>query len=152
MARLTSQEVVLIKARRVARLATADAYGAPHLIPICFAYDGEHFYSVLDCKPKRTSLTRLKRVRNILSNGSVALVLDHYEEDWGRLWYVLVTGTAMLIYEGDEHQRSISLLKEKYSQYRNMDIDENPVIKITPARITSWGKVPQDEEERNRER
>ena len=146
MPQLTPQERALIVARRVARLATADAHGAPHLIPICFAYDGDHFYSVLDRKPKRTSLTKLKRVRNILSNPNVALVLDHYEEDWDRLWYVLVTGVAQLIQEGEERRDAIGLLREKYPQYRNMDIDGNPVIKITPTRITSWGNVPEGEE------
>ena len=129
-------------AARVARLATADGLGAPHLVPICFAYDGEYVYSVLDRKPKRTSLTKLKRVRNILSNPSVALVLDHYEEDWGRLWYVLMTGTARLIHRGEEHQHAIKMLREKYPQYRDMDIGENPVIKVTPSRITSWGDIP----------
>ncbi len=146
MAQPTSREVEFINARRVARLATADAQGAPHLIPICFAYDGEHIYSVLDRKPKRTSLTGLKRVRNILSNPNVALVLDHYEEDWSRLWYVLVTGTAQLIEAGDgeagdEQRHAVGLLREKYVQYRDMDVGENPVIKITPLRITSWGEA-----------
>ena len=142
MLRLTAQEAAVIAAAQVARLATADSLGAPHLVPICFACDGESVYSVLDRKPKRTSLTKLKRVRNILSNPRVALVIDHYEEDWGRLWYVLVTGTALLIHQGEEHQHAIKVLREKYPQYRDMDIDENPVIKITLARITSWGNIP----------
>ena len=145
MSGLTPQESDVIKCRRVAHMATADAQGAPQLIPICFAYDGEHFYSVLDRKPKRTPLTRLKRVRNILSNPNVALVLDHYEEEWSSLWYVLVTGTAQLIHGGDEHRRAVDLLKEKYQQYREMGIDCNPVIKVTPSRITSWGKVAEGE-------
>ncbi len=140
---LTSQESALIKAGRVARMATADAQGAPHLIPVCFAYDGSYFYSVLDRKPKRAALTRLKRVRNILSNPNVALVLDHFEEDWSKLWYVLVTGTAQLVHAGEEHRRAIAVLREKYPQYRDMDIDENPVIRITPTRVTSWGALPQ---------
>ena len=124
------------------RMATADAHGAPSLIPVCFAYDGHHLYSVLDRKPKRTALTRLRRVRNILSNPAVALVLDHYQEDWSGLWYVLVTGAAQLIYEGPEQRRAIALLREKYPQYREMDIGENPVIRITPSRVTSWGALP----------
>ena len=145
MATLTSQEAAVIEARRVARLATADAQGVPHVISICFAWDGDRFYSVLDRKPKRTSLMRLKRVRNILSNPNVALLLDHYEEDWARLWYVLVTGTAQLIQEGEEHRHAIGLLREKYPQYRHMDMGESPVIKVTPERITSWGAVPPGE-------
>ena len=145
LAQQTSRESSLIQATPVARLATADARGVPHLIPICFAFDGHYFYSILDRKPKRAPLSRLKRVRNILSNPNVALVLDHYEEDWGRLWYVLVTGTAEIVQEGEEHGRSIALLKEKYSQYRDMGIEGNPVIKITPSRITSWGSLTEEE-------
>ena len=122
----------------VARLATADNRGVPHVIPICFAYDGTRFYSVLDQKPKRTSLMKLKRVRNILSNPNVTLLLDHYEEDWARLWYVLVSGTAQLIHEGEEHRRAIGLLRKKYPQYRHMDIDSNPIITITAKDVTSW--------------
>ena len=89
-------------------------------------------------------------MRNILANPNVALVFDHYEEDWGRLWYVLVTGTAELVYEGEEHRRAIALLKEKYEQYRAMDVDQNPVIKVTPTRIASWsGAAPSAEEGTN---
>ena len=142
MAELSDRQATIINSLRVAHLATADIHGAPHVIPICFAYDGQCFYSVLDRKPKRAALTMLKRVRNILSNPNAALVLDHYEEDWDRLWYVLVTGTAQLIQDGEEHQRAIRLLREKYPRYRDMDIDGNPVIKIAPTKITSWGKVP----------
>ena len=142
MARLTARTAALIQSSRVAHLATADANGAPHLIPICFAFDGERFYSALDRKPKRTSPTRLKRVRNILSNPNVALVIDHYEEEWRRLWYVLITGVAQLIHEGEEHRQAVVYLKEKYPQYRDMDIDRTPVIRITASRITCWGNVP----------
>ena len=113
----------------------------PHLIPICFVFAGDHFYSVLDQKPKRTPVTQLKRVRNILSNPNVAVVLDHYEEDWNRLWYVLVRGSAQLIREGEEHRRATLMLREKYPQYLEMDIDDSPVIKITPEGITSWGEA-----------
>ena len=145
MAQLAPHVSALIKRARVAHLATADGIGVPHLVPVCFAYDGDNFYSALDRKPKRTSLASLKRVRNLVSNPAVALVVDHYEEDWSRLWYVLVTGSAHLITEGEEHRRAIGLLREKYAQYSHMDIDRNPVIKITPAKITSWGRVPTPE-------
>ena len=124
---------------RVAHLATADADGVPHLVPVCFHYDGRCFYTLLDRKPKRAPLTRLRRVRNILSNPNVALMIDHFEEDWHRLWYVLVVGTARLIYQGEEHRQAVSALKQKYSQYREMEIDDSPVITITPTRIVCWG-------------
>lgn len=147
MSLLSPQEAARIKARRVAHLATADAQGAPHLVPICFVFDGDHFYSALDQKPKRIPVTGLKRVKNILSNPEVALVVDQYEEDWGRLWYVLVRGKALLIQSGEEHRRAIGLLREKYPQYRDMQPEKNPIIKITPTRITSWGKAAQVEGE-----
>ncbi len=127
---------------RVARLATADPSGTPHVVPVCFAYDGESFYSVLDRKPKRAPVERLKRVRNILANPRVSLVLDHYDEDWSRLWYGLVTGSALLLRSGPEHGRDIGLLRRKYAQYEQMDIDANPVIRITPERVTWWGRPP----------
>ena len=138
MVQLSPQLKSFINTVRIARLATADARGTPHLIPVCFAYDGVHFYSVLDGKPKRASLMRLKRVRNIVANPRAALVLDHYEEEWDRLWYVLVTGAAMILQDGLEHSQAIDLLKNKYDQYRSMDIDGNPLIKIIPNKITSW--------------
>ncbi len=104
-----------------------------------FASDGRFIYSVLDQKPKRAALTRLRRVQNIPANPQVSLVVDHYDEDWSHLWYVLVSGRADLLLEGDERIAAIVLLRAKYQQYREMDIDLNPVIRITPDRVVSWG-------------
>ena len=74
-----------------------------------------------------------------MENPNIALVVDHYEDDWGRLWYILLTGTAQLMLDGEERIKSIGLLRSKYHQYRDMDIDSNPVIKIVPSRVVSWG-------------
>lgn len=124
---------------RVARLATADARGRPHVIPVCFAFDGEAIYIVLDQKPKSVELTRLRRVRNIFDNPQAALVVDHWDEDWQALRYVLVSCRAELLEsEGDEEVRAIAMLREKYRQYREMALDGNPVIKLTPLRFTAW--------------
>ncbi len=124
---------------RVGRLATADAEGRPHVIPVCFAYDGQHIFIVLDQKPKSVDLTRLRRVRNILSNPQASLVVDHYEEDWHALRYVLVSCRAELLTgEEEEAAHAITLLRRKYRQYRDMDLDGNPVIKLTPQRFTAW--------------
>ena len=139
MVQLSSNQARLLAGARIGHLSTADTVGAAHVIPICYAFDGDSIYSVLDQKPKRTSLTRLRRVKNILANPQVALVVDHYEEDWSRLWYILVTGHAELMLEGDEREQAIVKLREKYQQYRDMDIDTNPVIKITPDKVVSWG-------------
>ena len=139
---MSAAHVELVRSARVAHLATADATGVPHVVPICFANDGDLFYLVLDSKPKRAPLSKLKRVRNILSNPNVSLLLDYYDEDWARLWYLLVRATAEVIYQGTEHQRAIALLKEKYLQYRTMDIAGNPVIKITASRASYWTGTP----------
>ena len=128
-----------IKSQRVARLATADATARPHVVPVCFVYDGTHFYTALDRKPKRTGPLRLKRVRNIIENPNVALVLDRYREDWQDLAYVLVQGTARVLESGPEQQRAVTLLREKYAQYQDMAIESAPVIQITPDRFVPWG-------------
>ena len=126
-------------AARIGHLATADESGAPHVIPVCFVLDGDAIYSVLDQKPKRTSLNRLRRVRNIVANSQIALVVDHYEEAWDRLWYILIRGRAELLVDGEERVRAIGLLRQKYDQYQDMDIDANPVIKIVTAGTVAWG-------------
>ena len=141
---LTSEQARFLAEARVARLATASADGRPHVIPVCFTfadlgYGGECIYIVLDQKPKSTELTRLRRVRNILANPQASLVVDHYEEDWQSLRYILVTCHAGLL-DGDEPEaaRAVSLLRDKYPQYREMALDGNPVIKLTPQRFTPW--------------
>jgi PPOX class probable F420-dependent enzyme len=140
---LTQSQARFLATARVARLATADESGRPHVIPVCFVfadlgYGGAAIYIVLDQKPKSVELTRLRRVRNILANPQVSLVIDHYDEDWTRLWYLLVQGRAELIESGAEPADAVSLLRSKYPQYRKMDLDGNPVIKITPERATGW--------------
>ena len=130
-----------VAAHRVARLATADARGAPHVIPICYAFDGAHIYSALDLKPKPVPHRRLKRVRNIMANPSVALVIDDYSEDWSALAYVLVQGVAEIVEEGPEQRRAEGMLREKYPQYLDMLEEGCTVLKITPTRVTSWGRL-----------
>ena len=142
MAQLSAHQTSLLDSARTGHLATADAQGRPHVIPVCFASGGGFIYSVLDQKPKRAALTRLRRVRNIQANPQVSLVVDHYDEDWGHLWYILVTGRADLLLEGEERAAAIVLLRAKYQQYRGMDIDLNPVIKVTPDRVIFWGNDP----------
>lgn len=138
MIELTPEQAARLNETRVGHLATADANGRPHVIPVCFDYDGQYIYSVLDAKPKRGSLTGLRRVRNILANPQVSLVVDHYDEDWTRLWYLLVHGRAALIEDGPEPPAAIARLREKYPQYRDMQLDGNPVIRIAPERVTGW--------------
>src|SRR5919199_4272533 len=104
---------------RVARLATADADGRPHLVPVVFALARATLYpAVDDVKPKAT--TRLKRLANIAANPSVALLADHYDDDWSALWWVRADGTARLLEPADdEAARARALLAERYPQYRH---------------------------------
>lgn len=136
--------------RRVARLATADGSGKPHAIPVCFAGPPGlgALYIPLDEKPKSGSPRRLKRVRNILDNPSVALIADRYDEDWSLLAYVLLRGRAELVEPGDaagEHEAAVRLLRGKYRQYERMRIEEQPVIAIRPERAAAWGALSEPE-------
>ncbi len=134
----------ILKEARVARLATLDAQGLPHLVPVCFAYDGKRFYTAIDHKPKRVPTERLARLRNIQAIPRVALLVDNYDEDWMQLWYVLIRGNAKLLPESarKEQARAIRKLRAKYVQYaRGMLADDAAVIRITPERITSWGNI-----------
>ena len=143
VAKLSSAQDRFLRLARTGHLATADAKGQPHVVPVCYVFDGESIYSVLDAKPKSVSLRQLRRVRNILANPQVSLVVDHYEEDWTRLRYVLVLGEAGLLQEGEEWARAIVMLREKYPQYQDMDLDDSPVIKITPVRFIPWSFEPE---------
>jgi PPOX class probable F420-dependent enzyme len=132
-----------LRSARTGHLATADAKGRPQVVPVCFVFDGQAIYSVLDAKPKTTPLRQLRRVKNILANPQVSLVVDHYEEDWDKLQYILVSGDAELLESGEKWALAIAMLREKYPQYQAMDLDQSPVIKITPVRYSPWSSQPQ---------
>ena len=144
MSALTEAQTSFVEAQRVGRLATADRAGRPHVVPICYAYAAESFYIALDAKPKRVAPGRLKRVRNLLDNPQVALVIDRYGEDWSKLAYVLVQGTATLLPPDDaEHARAVELLRARYPQYRAMPIDSQPAIAIRIESVVAWGAIEQ---------
>lgn len=125
--------------RRVGHLATSDTDAMPHVVPVCFAERDGVVYIVIDEKPKVT--TRLRRLRNIEHNPQAALVLDHYSEDWSRLAWVMLRGRADTLEAGDEHRAAIAALREKYPQYREMALDDRPVIRLVPDRVNSWGRL-----------
>ena len=131
-----------LRSARVGRLATVDSSYRPHLVPICFAYDNRFIYTALDQKPKRAAPQNLTRVRNINNNPYVTLLVDHYTENWKRLWYIQVRGKAKLlpISAKAERSRAIRLLRAKYPQYdRAMLPDDAPILRIKPEQIVSWG-------------
>ena len=134
-------EIRFLTAMRVARLATADSSGQPHVIPIVFAFDGQRLYTPIDEKPKRVEPKRLKRVRNLLENSQLAIVVDRYDADWTQLAWVLVKGTGEFVEEGEQNRTGIKLLKEKYPQYEDMPLEGRPLIVVTPHEVTSWGAL-----------
>jgi coenzyme F420-0:L-glutamate ligase / coenzyme F420-1:gamma-L-glutamate ligase len=139
---LNDEQTAFLVRQRVARLATADAAGNPHAVPVCFAFARSSIYIALDEKPKKVPASDLKRVRNILENPEVALTADRYAEDWSLLAFVMVRGRAELL-EPDtgEHNAAVRLLRGKYHQYETMRIEENPVIAIRPEKAVSWGAL-----------
>ena len=135
----TSAQRAFLESHRVARLATAGADGEPHVVPICYALGDGCLYTPIDEKPKRVEGRRLRRIRNIEANPRAAVVVDHYADDWTELAYVLVQGRAEVVEGGREHAEALGLLRARYPQYRSMDLESRPVIKITPTRVVGWG-------------
>jgi PPOX class probable F420-dependent enzyme len=125
---------------RVARLATADAKGVPHLVPVCYAVVGDSLYITIDEKPKRVGIP-LKRLRNIAENPEVAVTVDRWDEDWRRLAWVMLRGRAEILAAGDEHDQAQARLRERYPQYVAMDLAPLPVIALRIARVLAWGDL-----------
>jgi PPOX class probable F420-dependent enzyme len=120
---------------RVARLATTDPDGRPHLVPIVFALDGDTLYSAVDRKPKRSS--KLRRIENSRARPDVTILVDHYDEDWSGLWWIRLRGRARVLDDGDERERALALLAEKYPQYRTEPPD-GPVLAVDVTEIRDW--------------
>ena len=125
-----------VREARVGRLATLDADGRPHLVPFCFALDGDVLYSAVDEKPKRSK--RLKRLETIRRRPEVAVIVDHYEEDWTRLWWVRLDGTARVLESGSEREHALALLRSKYEQYRS----QPPSDAVIAVDIERWRRWP----------
>jgi coenzyme F420-0:L-glutamate ligase / coenzyme F420-1:gamma-L-glutamate ligase len=141
MSHLSPSILRFIRVARLAHLASAGLNGQPHVIPICFVFDGKYFYSPIDEKPKRTAPAKLKRVINIQANPQVTLVIDRYSEDWQHLAYVLISGKAKILYRGAAHAEAVRRLRRKYPQYRQMAIHSRPMIQIRPVRWIFWGNL-----------
>jgi PPOX class probable F420-dependent enzyme len=120
-------------AARVARLATVGEDGAPHLVPVVFAVDGDTVWTAVDAKPKRT--TNLQRLRDIAADPRVSLLVDHYAEDWTTLWWARADGEAAIA--GDDAGHGLELLIARYPQYRAQP-PPGPVLAITVRRWSGW--------------
>lgn len=127
-----------IERQRVARLATVDEWGRPHLVPIVFAFDGHRLFTPIDAKPKRVSPQRLQRVRNIRVNPQVTVLFDEYSEDWRKLAWVQLRGRAEFVESGPERQAGVELLGGKYPQYTVEALAGKPVIIIKVESLTGW--------------
>ena len=124
-----------VEAARVARLATLAADGTPHLVPFCFVLAGQYLYSAVDGKKKRT--TRLQRLANVARDPRVTILVDHYEEDWTRLWWVSLAGRARELEAGSESEQALRLLTAKYPQYSKLP-PAGPVLRIEVQRWSGW--------------
>jgi PPOX class probable F420-dependent enzyme len=120
---------------RVARLATTDPDGRPHLVPIVFAVDGDTLYTAVDRKPKRSRT--LRRIENARARPDVTILVDRYDEDWSRLWWIRLRGRARVLDAGDERQRALQLLAEKYPQYEDEPPD-GPVLAVDVTETRAW--------------
>lgn len=125
---------------RVARLATIGADGRPHLVPIAFVIDGETLYTAVDEKPKRSRT--LRRIENARERPAVTVLVDHYGEDWNRLWWVRLRGRARVLDDGAEAGHALQLLAGKYDQYRNQP-PGLPVLAIDILETRCWQAAPE---------
>jgi PPOX class probable F420-dependent enzyme len=126
---------------RVARLATIDSDFKPHLVPVVFVFDGNHFFIPVDEKRKRAKPEKLRRIRNIQGNANVALLIDEYNEDWTRLAFVMIQGIASIEKSRPQAdiqvQKALKQLTIKYTQYQKVGTGEL-LIRIKPEKVVSW--------------
>lgn len=123
-------------AARVARLATTGPDGRPHVVPLVFAVDGDTLASAVDHKPKRTQ--PLRRLDNIAADPRVAVLVDDYDEDWGRLWWARADGSARVVAPGSaEGRRLVDLLVARYAPYRERR-PEGPTLVVEVERWSGW--------------
>lgn len=128
-----------VGAARVARLATLDPAGRLHVVPVCFALEGETLVTAVDAKPKASS--RPQRLVNVRANPEVALVVDEYDEDWSRLWWVRLRGRARIVESGPELGRALALLGAKYPQYHEAP-PPGPAILVELTEWRGWAAAP----------
>ncbi len=139
---MTPEQIAFLERQRVARLATVDEQGRPHVLPVCFAVVDGELYTPIDEKPKRGDPLTLRRVRNILTHPEVCLVADDYAEDWTRLAWLQVRGSAALAVDPEERGRALAALRARYPQYRSMDLESRPLIRITATHVVGWAATP----------
>lgn len=134
--------VKLIKNTRIGYLATASSNMQPYVTPVVFVLQNENVYVPLDEKPKTVNILELKRVKNIQENSKVCFLVHHYDEDWTKLWYVMITGNATLVNATSERlkaklKRIHNKFLSKYSQYNRISVG-NFYIRIRIDKTAYW--------------
>jgi PPOX class probable F420-dependent enzyme len=136
---MAEHELSMLEEGRVARLATVRPDGSPHLVPVVYAISHDRIVTAIDWKPK--SGRKEQRLINIESNPAVTLLVDHYTEEWGDLWWVRVDGTATIHHRDGVWSEAVEALVAKYDQYKRLAPD-GAVIAIAPTRVRSWSSRP----------
>jgi PPOX class probable F420-dependent enzyme len=132
---VTSQERQYVERARVARLATVRPDGTPHVVAVTFAVHGGTVVTAVDDKPKRSE--ELQRLRNLEERPAAALLVDHYDDDWSKLWWVRLDGVAEVVRHEPRRTTELAPLVAKYPQYRESP-PRGPVIVMTVRSATSW--------------
>lgn len=137
---LSEEARAFLDVHRIGHLATVDARGAPHVVPVCYARLGERIYFAADEKPKRRGAHHLKRLANIAANPRVALVIDDYDDNWARLAFLLMHLDALIVTDAAEYADALAALRLRYPAYRTMPlaIDRNPIVRMTLRRWHLW--------------
>lgn len=138
---LTATETQLLEQKRVGHLGTVDDAGRPHVVPVCYAVAWPTLYITIDGKPKQRDRP-LRRLRNIAGNPQIVVTVDHYDEDWSRLAWVMLSGHADILANGAEHDAAQALLVTRYPQLKAMHIADLPVIALRIAKVSSWEAKP----------
>ena len=125
----------LVSPAPVGRLATVRSDGHPHVVPICFVISDDVIYSAVDEKPKRHR--HLQRISNVTATGTASFLVDEYDDDWSRLWWVRLDGLARMVDNTSEAERAIRLLRDKYAQYRDQP-PSGPILAVDIERWVGW--------------
>jgi PPOX class probable F420-dependent enzyme len=139
-ATLEPGDLLFLDQQRVARLATSDVTGRPHVVPVCFARVASQLYVPVDAKPKRGDPRKLARLRNLRARPEAVLLLDFYDEDWSQLRWLMIRATATILDGGPEREVALAALEQRYPQYLAMGLASLglPVVALTPVAVRRW--------------
>jgi len=142
MTAMTASVRAALSRARVAHFATS-AGDEPAVVPICFVLRAQTLYHAIDRKPKSRPAQQLQRVRNVRRNPRAAAIIDHYAEDWRRLWFAVLHGRVRVLQRGAEHRRVLAALRRKYPQYRELPLDPTAlVLALDIRRVSVWRAAP----------